>query len=47
LNISPFLFQFLFERVEGVATATIIDLDAHQVRLIPRPAPFRCATPPQ
>ena len=25
--------KFLFERVEGVAKAMIIDLDAHQVRL--------------
>lgn len=26
-----FFLQFLFERVEGVSRATIIDLDAHQV----------------
>lgn len=26
-----FIFQFLFERVEGISRATIIDLDAHQV----------------
>lgn len=30
-NIFPFVFQFLFERVEGISRATIIDLDAHQV----------------
>lgn len=26
-----FIFQFLFERVESISRATIIDLDAHQV----------------
>lgn len=29
--IFPFISQFLFERVEGISRATIIDLDAHQV----------------
>lgn len=29
--IFSFIFQFLFERVEGISRATIIDLDAHQV----------------
>lgn len=33
-----FSSQFLFERVEGVARATIIDLDAHQVS-----SPFQLA----
>lgn len=27
--------QFLFERVQGVSRATIIDLDAHQVSSLP------------
>lgn len=27
--------QFLFERVQGVSKATIIDLDAHQVSSLP------------
>lgn len=36
----PFLAQFLFERVEGISRATIVDLDAHQVSVQWSPGPL-------
>ena len=42
-NMFSFISQFLFERVEGISRATIIDLDAHQVSRYHYLSLCRCA----